>query len=167
MCADFPRPSPSACTPCLLMCFCRPAVLSGTSKTVTCNKPDPAGWPATFNVNVTATATNAGCPASASGASAVTVYTRPVVNVTGDSTAQLCDNATQLVLTYGVSSGESGAPLTINVTAPGVDCSSPATGEGKTALGLTDAACSTACSELQGAFGSHAPSSALSQASLF
>lgn len=108
---------------------CRPAVESGTPKNVTCTKPSPGGWPATFSVNVTATATNVGCPAFAAGASAVTVYTRPIANVTGPSTAQLCDNATQLVLDYGVSSGESGAPLTITVTAPGVDCSSvPATG---------------------------------------
>lgn len=67
----------------------------------------------------------------------MTVYTRPVANVTGPSTAQLCDNAMQLVLDYGVSSGESGAPITITVTAPGVHCSSlPTTGAVESIDGL-------------------------------
>jgi hypothetical protein len=102
---------------------------------VTCTKPQ-TGWPADFTaVGGAFTAGTADCEAPTTTSIPVSIATKPVVSITGPTEPkQVCSNASDVTVSYTVSSGTAGTPLTVtagaksaaNVALDTVECTLPA-----------------------------------------
>lgn len=99
------------------------AVPSGSLVDVVCEGPN---FPASFDINVTASSNNGGCRANKTEFTPVVVNTRPSVAVQGPPADQHSDvciipgTPPTKNLTFTVSS--TGAPANVTLASPGADC---------------------------------------------
>jgi hypothetical protein len=88
-------------------------VVNNTQITVSCTRPDPTGWPASFKVTLTATAGDASCLGTQSQDATITSSTKPQISVLAPNDPKICSTEESKDFEFTLSS--SSTP-TVNVT---------------------------------------------------